>query len=66
MTAADLNLTRILNRLQKGHPAEKNEVKYLLGLSDPYDISLLFETARNVRTGYFGSNIFLYGFLFVL
>jgi len=60
----DLNLIRILNRLQKGHLAEKNEIKYLLGLSDPYDISLLFTTARNVRAKFFGNKIFLYGFLY--
>ena len=64
MLTADLDLTRILNRLQKGHPAEKNEIKTLLGLSDPYDISLLFEAARNVRARYFGNKIFLYGFLY--
>ncbi len=60
----DLNLTRILSRLQKGYPAEKNEIKYFLGLSDPDDISLLFTAARNVRVKYFGNKIFLYGFLY--
>ncbi|WP_299982505.1 methylornithine synthase PylB [Desulfobacula sp.] len=64
MLTADLNLTRILNRLQDGHPAEKSEIKYLLGLSKPYDISLLFEAAQNVRDRYFGNKIFLYGFLY--
>jgi len=64
MTAADLNLTRILNRLQKGYPAEKNEIKYLLGLSDPEDICLLFKAAQNARAQYFGNKIFLYGFLY--
>lgn len=61
---SDLNPTRIIDRLQKGCPAEKYEIKTLLGLSDPCDISLLFETARNVRAGYFGNKIFLYGFLY--
>ncbi|MCD4720595.1 MAG: methylornithine synthase PylB [Desulfobacula sp.] len=61
---SDFNLPRILNRLQKGHPVEKNEIKYLLGLSDPSDISLLFTTARNVRLKFFGNKIFLYGFLY--
>jgi len=61
---ADFNLTRILNCLQNGHPIEKNEIKTLLGLSDPEEIDLLFEAARNVRTQYFGTKIFLYGFLY--
>ncbi|MBC2703299.1 methylornithine synthase PylB [Desulfobacula sp.] len=60
----DLNLTKILNRLQDGNTTEKNEIKYLLGLSDPYDINLLFEAAQNVRDRYFGNKIFLYGFLY--
>jgi len=60
----DLMLTGILNRLQNSHAAEKNEIKYLLGLSDPTDICLLFDAAQNVRTRYFGDKIFLYGFLY--
>ncbi len=58
------NLTGILNRLQNGHSVKKNEIKYLLGLSDPEHICLLFEAARNVRARYFGNKIFLYGFLY--
>ncbi|MBU8911231.1 MAG: methylornithine synthase PylB [Desulfobacterales bacterium] len=60
----DLNLTGILNRLQNGHIVEKNEIKYLLGLSDPKNIRLLFEAAQNVRIQFFGNKIFLYGFLY--
>ena len=64
MLISDLNLTRILNSLQNGHPAGKTEIKYLLGLSTSEEISLLFQAARNVRTSYFGNKIFLYGFLY--
>jgi len=60
---SDSNLTRVLNRLQNGHIAGKTEIKYLLGLSAPEEIRMLFEAARNVRTHHFGSKIFLYGFL---
>lgn len=60
----DFNLTGVLDRFQKGHPAEKREIKMLLGLSDPYDIRLLFEAAQNVRARYFDNKIFLYGFLY--
>ncbi len=57
-------MTRVLGRLQNGHPAGKAEIKYLLGLSAPEEIDLLFEAARYVRTRYFGNKIFLYGFLY--
>jgi methylornithine synthase len=59
-----LRLTRIINRLQSGQQAEKQDIKYLLGLSEPGEISLLFKAAQNVRTKFFGSRIFLYGFLY--
>ncbi len=64
MPKTNLNLPGIVDHLLKGHPVEKSEIKYLLGLSDPEDISLLFEAAQNVRTKYFGNKIFLYGFLY--
>jgi methylornithine synthase len=59
-----LNLTKIVNQLQNGTPAAKPEIQFLLGLSDPHDINLLFEAARCIRNKYFGSKIFLYGFLY--
>ncbi len=64
MLTSESNLARVLNRLQNGHTAGKAEIKYLLGLSAPEEIDLLFEAARNVRTHYFGNKVFLYGFLY--
>jgi len=64
MPVADFDLIKILNRLQDGDSVEKGEIKYLLRLSDPIEINLLFEAAQNVRTRYFGTRIFLYGFLY--
>ncbi|MDY0221809.1 MAG: methylornithine synthase PylB [Desulfobacterium sp.] len=64
METAGFNLAGILNRLQNNHPVKKNEVTYLLGLSDPEETRLLFEAARALRARYFGSTIFLYGFLY--
>ncbi|MBU2630265.1 MAG: methylornithine synthase PylB, partial [Proteobacteria bacterium] len=64
MLPADIKLTRILNGLQKGYPVEKNEITYLLNLSDPKEIDRVFEAARKIRTRYFGNKIFLYGFLY--
>jgi methylornithine synthase len=64
MRKVDLNIVEILNHLSNGICVEKSEIKYLLGLSDPYDISLIFKAARNARARHFGSKIFLYGFLY--
>ncbi len=64
MAKKDLNLTWVLNRLEKGHLADKNEIQYLLALSDSEEIRLLFQAARNARTRHFGHMIFMYGFLY--
>lgn len=64
METAGFDLAGILNRLQNDQPVKKNEITYLLGLSDPEETRLLFEAARIVRTRYFGSTVFLYGFLY--
>ncbi|NOX35134.1 MAG: methylornithine synthase PylB [Deltaproteobacteria bacterium] len=61
---ADFNLIRVLNSSQKGCPLGKNEIKSLLGLSNPEEINLLFKAARNIRTRHFGTRVFLYGFLY--
>ncbi len=59
---ADLN--QLLFDLQNGHQIERSEIKYLLGLSEPTEIKLLFEAAQKVRADQFGEKIFLYGFLY--
>jgi len=64
MLTADLNLSTILNHLQNGLSAEKDEIKYLLNLSDPEEVYLLFKAARDVRSRRFGDKMFLYGFLY--
>jgi methylornithine synthase len=61
---ANYNLTDILSRLQNGCAAKKKEIKYLLGLFNPDEISLLYKAAQNVRARYFKNKIFLYGFLY--
>jgi methylornithine synthase len=64
MGTVDFNLIEILNHLLHGNYVGKNEIRYLLGLSDPEEINLLYKAARNVRTKHFGTKIFLYGFLY--
>ncbi|MFW2366258.1 MAG: methylornithine synthase PylB [Desulforhopalus sp.] len=64
MHTVNSKLENILNRLQQGHTVEKEEIIYLLGLSDPSDIKLLFQAARDVRARHSGNTVFLYGFLY--
>lgn len=64
MPTVNSNLASIVDRLHSGYPAEKNDVKYLLGLSDPKEIDHLLRAAQNVRDRHFGNRIFLYGFLY--
>ena len=58
------DLSNILGRLVEGDPVETPELKYLLGLDAPEDLSCLFEAARTVRRRHFGNQAFLYGFLY--
>ena len=60
----ELSSSQLLLQLQKGHQFGKSEIKYLLGLSAPSQIKLLFKTAQKVRVEHFGDRIFFYGFLY--
>ena len=64
MPGRPFNLTEILDHLQQNPVADKNQIKFLLGLSDPAEIQQLFKRARMVRTQHFKNRIFLYGFLY--
>jgi len=64
MTGIRFNLKDILDHLRKDCSVPKDEIKFLLGLSDPDEIQQLFFAARQVRKQYFGNQIFLYGFLY--
>ncbi|MCF6246796.1 MAG: methylornithine synthase PylB [Desulfobacula sp.] len=64
MTGARFNLIDILDHLGQKHSATKDEIKFILGLSDPDEIQQLFKAARQVRGQHFGNQIFLYGFLY--
>jgi len=64
MPGTQFNLTEILDHLQQNPAADKDQIKFLLGLSDPDEIQQLFQTARKVRTQHFKDRIFLYGFLY--
>jgi len=57
-------LKHILAKAQQGFALATAEIKSILELSDPADLQLLFETARDLRQQNFGNRIFLYGFVY--
>ena len=57
-------LDRILEKATKEVPLGRNELLYLLGLSDEEHVSKLFKTARLLRTSHFKNKVFIYGFVY--
>lgn len=57
------NLTRIIEGAMSGKPTARDDLLYLLNLSDKQDIDLVFGAARTLRRRFFGNRIFLYGFV---
>ncbi|ADG80919.1 methylornithine synthase PylB [Thermincola potens] len=62
--ATDQRLDDILNKALKETPLTKEDLIYLLSLTDPAGINLVFQTARTLRERYFGNKVFLYGFVY--
>lgn len=60
----DSNVPAIVGKLRAGTAVSKQEVEYLLGLTDESETQYLFEAARTERNKYFANKIFLYGFLY--
>jgi len=58
------DLKHILEKPQQGLALTGSEMKYILGLSEPGDLQLVFKTARKLREQHFGNRIFLYGFVY--
>jgi methylornithine synthase len=58
------NLDQILNKAIANEPLGKEEILYLLNLKAEEDTEKLFSAAREVRKRNFGSDIFLYGFIY--
>ena len=61
---AKLMVEGILNKVKLGIELSKNEVVYLLKLSQPKERYKLFKAARELREKYFDNKIFLYGFVY--
>ncbi|TWH45124.1 methylornithine synthase PylB [Sporomusa sp. KB1] len=57
-------LDRILDKAFMEFPLEREELLYLLGLSDKNDVYKVFEMSRRLRSRYFKDRIFLYGFVY--
>lgn len=60
----DSKVPAIVAQLLAGTTVKKNDVTYLLGLTDEGETQYLFEAARFARNRQFGSKVFLYGFLY--
>lgn len=64
MNPASAKLDGILGKANQEVPLEREELLFLLGLSDEVDLSKVFESARLLRTRYFQDRVFIYGFVY--
>lgn len=54
----------IIDQIVAGTDVSRDQIKRLLGLTEKSEIQYLFSAAREMRSRFFGKNIFLYGFLY--
>jgi methylornithine synthase len=57
-------MDHLVNRIEAGATPGRDEINYLLAVNDPMQIQKLFAAARRMRSRYFGSGVFLYGFVY--
>lgn len=57
-------LDKILSKAANEEPLTRPEIARLLDLNDERQMDRVFATARFLRTKYFGSKVFLYGFVY--
>lgn len=57
-------LHTVLERVENGLVLSYEEIRFLLSLSDTQSLATLFKAARSMRRQWFGSKVFLYGFLY--
>lgn len=60
----NFKLDAVLHRAMDGQQLDSAEICYLLSLRRSDHVARLFRTARQLRRRYFGSKIFLYGFVY--
>ncbi|KGK83827.1 hypothetical protein DP73_19680 [Desulfosporosinus sp. HMP52] len=61
---ATSTLDEILGKAAKEIPLKRNELLFLLQVSDHKDVAKVFKTARSLRERYFKNKIFTYGFVY--
>lgn len=59
-----LNTESILEKALRGRFLTREEIEHLLRLKDAEAVARVFRAARTLRERYFGSKIFLYGFIY--
>jgi len=57
-------LNNLLTVVRKGDGLDDEEVCFLLGLTAGDDLERLYQTARDLRQAVFGTEVFLYGFIY--
>lgn len=57
-------VTDIIEKRKNGFLFDREDIKTLLSLSETRDMDYLFAEARKARQAYFGTQVFLYGFLY--
>jgi methylornithine synthase len=62
--SVDLDVPAIIDQLVAGTDVSRDQIKRILGLTEKSEIQYLFSAAREMRSRFFGKNIFLYGFLY--
>ncbi|HBV85451.1 MAG TPA: methylornithine synthase PylB [Desulfosporosinus sp.] len=61
---ATLKLVEILDKATREIPLDREELLYLLRVSDENDLAKVFNTARLLRKRYFDNKVFVYGFVY--
>lgn len=65
MNDSDYNLAEILEKALQEVNLDKEEIVYLLGLTQKNEIRAVFEAARELRLRHFENRVFLYGFIYI-
>jgi methylornithine synthase len=58
-------LNAILGKATQEECLERNEIVFLLGLTQKKQIDDVFSAARELRSRHFGNRVFLYGFIYI-
>jgi methylornithine synthase len=59
-----MSIEEILNRASEGNGLEDRDIQPLVEITDPKEIEMLFETAREVRNKVSGDKVAIYGFVY--